>query len=85
MAARTLPVTPLKSTQYSLETCAGCQGFGIGCAACEGNGYVLVTIPAVRCSRCLGSGIERNRPASASPVCVGCDGTGWENAVRAAR
>ena len=85
MSARMLPVTPLRSTQYSLESCAGCQGTGINCAACDGNGYVLVMIPAVKCGHCLGSGIERNRPAAASPVCVSCAGTGWENVVRVAR
>ena len=85
MSASMLPATPLKSTQYTLEPCAGCQGTGLRCLACDGNGFVLVQAPAVKCSRCLGSGIERNRPASASPVCVSCAGVGWDNIIRTAR
>ena len=85
MSAKILPVSPLRSTKYSLEPCAGCHGSGLRCAACDGNGYVLVAIPALKCGHCLGSGIERNRPAAASPVCVSCSGAGWENIVRVVR
>ena len=82
-SVRVLPVQPLRSTQYSLEPCAGCQGTGVRCQACDGNGYVLVSMPAQKCHRCSGLGLERNRPASSSPICVSCAGTGWENVIRA--
>ena len=85
MSARVLPVQPLRSTQYSLEPCAGCHGSGLRCLACDGNGYVLVSMPALKCRRCLGIGLERNRPASSSPVCVNCAGSGWENVIRPIR
>jgi DnaJ-class molecular chaperone len=72
-------------TRYCLETCATCHGSGLACEACDSKGWVLVQMPSQRCVRCEGSGIERNRPASVSPVCVSCFGSGWENVVRAVR
>jgi len=75
------PVSPPHRTQYSLESCAACGGGGFKCASCRGNGLVLVRQPAMKCLHCHGSGIERNRPASASPLCVNCSGAGWEDVI----
>jgi DnaJ-class molecular chaperone len=73
---------PPTSVKYSIEQCAWCSGTGHKCTACDGNGLVLVRMPVLKCPRCVGTGMERNRSMPNSRICVICSGTGWAMVVR---
>lgn len=80
-AQRIINKQAYKHTGYAIEVCGLCKGLryieGERCAACKGEGTVLVRQPARKCMRCKGSGIEINAPSTVSRVCAICSGTGW--------
>lgn len=69
---------------YGPETCAYCKGRGTKpncsppCSVCNGQGSILVALPARKCAYCNGRGTKPNY----SPPCTVCGGTGWSHAMR---
>ncbi|HWP45305.1 MAG TPA: hypothetical protein VNO14_18830 [Blastocatellia bacterium] len=80
-AQRVIDKQAYKHTGYALETCGLCKGLRHThegpCAACKGEGTVLVRQPAHKCARCKGEGMETSSVAPTSRICMICSGTGW--------
>jgi len=73
--------------EYSPEGCAWCHGSGDDpkssvfgppnvCPVCSGQGSIVVVQPAMRCSRCRGTGRDTSAVYDLK-VCPVCGGSGW--------
>jgi DnaJ-class molecular chaperone len=71
---------------FASANCLWCRGSGkddsLQCDACDGKGHVLVAQPALKCTRCEGTGVELDRMTYRAPRCVDCGGSGWEDSLK---
>lgn len=77
------------NAQYSLETCAWCEGRGVNrdqkntdgnfpCMGCYGQGRLQVAEPTMPCVHCGGTGEGKDINGQDSH-CPRCQGSGWAN------
>jgi DnaJ-class molecular chaperone len=72
-----------QDTNYALQSYALCNGrgkylLGKTCAACGGQGSVLVYPPPQKCALCRGLGTTN---LFTREPCSACEGTGWAHTV----
>lgn len=84
--AKALPKGTAFYINYALHDCASCGGSGQSaagrCAACDGEGGVLVAEPFTACPRCDGSGKAPESTPYLDKSCPVCAGAGWALVVK---